>query len=317
MGFVKGCVESIQGELEPLADKVRNAIGEEHFNRVVLFLFFLVWYTLTVGYNITNEKAGRIIKLPFTIASWQFFLGVPYVVFMWYTGIRPIPHCYREDRWKALPLAFFHMMTHVSAVYAMFMGSVAFTHIVKAGEPVSTAILSFALLGQTMSWQSYLALLPVVGGVGAASYGEIHFNFHVFFGALGSMLGSSLRAIYSKKVMNNPIGENLGPASLYGVLTILSTFMLLPIMLAAESWRIRFLWLSKVTAVQSSLALPRSLLVCYYLYNEVAFMTLHKVAPLTHSVANTFKHIFIIVASFLFLSGDINFLGWIGGGVTV
>jgi solute carrier family 35, member E1 len=35
----------------------------------------------------------------------------------------------------------------------------------------------------------------------------------------------------------------------------------------------------------------------FYLYNEVSFMALSKVSPVTHSVANTLKRIVIIVVS--------------------
>lgn len=145
---------------------------------------------------------------------------------MWFTGIRKMPILSGSDLLKLAPLAVFHSMTHVCAVISMGAGHVSFTHIVKAGEPVSTAILGMVVLQDFFSWQVYVSMLPIIAGVAiTASGGEGGFQWIAFFGALGSMLGSSLRAIYSKKVMNGePVGENLTPANMYGVLTLMSTF---------------------------------------------------------------------------------------------
>jgi len=55
----------------------------------------------------------------------------------------------------------------------------------------------------------------------------------------------------------------------------------------------------------------------YYAYNEVAFITLNQVAPVTHSIANTFKRVAIILATVLVFGNKLTTLGAIGSGIAV
>ena len=55
----------------------------------------------------------------------------------------------------------------------------------------------------------------------------------------------------------------------------------------------------------------------YYAYNEVAFITLNQVAPVTHSIANTFKRVAIILATVLVFGNKLSTLGAIGSGIAV
>ena len=55
----------------------------------------------------------------------------------------------------------------------------------------------------------------------------------------------------------------------------------------------------------------------YYLYNEVAFLALAEVAPVTHAVTNTVKRVVIILASILIFKTTITPLGALGSAITV
>ena len=55
----------------------------------------------------------------------------------------------------------------------------------------------------------------------------------------------------------------------------------------------------------------------YYLYNEVAFLALSEVAPVTHAVANTVKRVVIIIASVLVFRNPVSQLGAIGSAIAI
>merc|ERR1719389_454510 len=55
----------------------------------------------------------------------------------------------------------------------------------------------------------------------------------------------------------------------------------------------------------------------YYAYNEVAFFTLNQVAPDTHSIANTFKRVAIILATVIVFGNKLTTLGAIGSSIAV
>jgi len=117
-----------------------------------------------------------------------------------------------------------------------------------------------------------------------------------------SNVSSSARGVLSKKTMSGKkMGENLDAQNLYAVLTAMSTLILIPMMLATEGLSF-FGAFKKVVAAgdftNKSLATLLALGgASYYAYNEVAFLALGKVNPVTHAVGNTIKRVVIIVAS--------------------
>jgi solute carrier family 35 protein E1 len=169
------------------------------------------------------------------LAALQLFVGIPYCALLWATGLRKAPKLSVDNVKTLIPVSLGHLGTHIGAVVSLGAGAVSFTHIIKASEPVVSAILSFLLLGAVSSWQTYLTLLPVVGGVALASLKELSFTWVGFIAAMGSNLSSALRGILAKKTMGGGVGENMDEANLYAVLTILAFIAILPISLAIES----------------------------------------------------------------------------------
>ena len=55
----------------------------------------------------------------------------------------------------------------------------------------------------------------------------------------------------------------------------------------------------------------------YYLYNEVAFLALGRVNPVTHAIGNTVKRVVIIIASVIAFKTPISSLGIIGSAIAI
>merc|ERR1719327_1314465 len=138
--------------------------------------FFALWYLFNIGYNIYNKKALNALPIPYTQAALQLFVGIPYVAVLWATGLRKAPKLSVDNVKTLIPVSLGHLGTHIGAVVSLGAGAVSFTHIIKASEPVVSALLSFLLLGAVSSWQTYLTLLPIVGGVALASLKELSFT---------------------------------------------------------------------------------------------------------------------------------------------
>jgi len=264
--------------------------------------YFALWYLFNIGYNIYNKQALNAVAYPWTIATFQMATGILYFVPMWLTGLRKAPKLSLSDIKTLIPIALCHTGVHVGAVIALGAGAVSFAHIVKASEPVVTCLLNFLFLGQILPTQVYLTLLPIIGGVAIASMKELSFTFLALAAAMLSNLSSSARGVLSKKTMSGKqIGENLDAQNLYAVLTGLSTIILIPLMLAFEGTG--FFPAAKAI-IDSGEFTKKSLSILialsgatYYAYNEVAFLALGKVNPVTHAVGNTIKRVVIIVAS--------------------
>ena len=264
--------------------------------------YFALWYLFNIAYNIYNKQALNVLAFPWTIATIQMAAGILYFVPLWLTGLRKAPKLSWNDLKTLLPIALCHTGVHVGAVIALGAGAVSFAHIVKASEPVVTCGLNYAFLGEVLPMSVYLTLLPIIGGVAIASMKELSFTVLALASAMLSNVSSSARGVLSKKTMSGKkIGENLDAQNLYAVLTAMSTVILIPLMLGVEGLGMFKAFKEVVDAGQTS-AQSLSLLLflggaTYYAYNEVAFLALGKVNPVTHAVGNTIKRVVIIVAS--------------------
>jgi len=283
--------------------------------------FFALWYLFNIGYNIYNKQALNALPIPWTMALLQLFVGIPYCFTLWLTGLRKAPKLSTADVKTLMPISLGHLGTHIGAVISLGAGAVSFTHIIKASEPVVSAALSAVMLGAVYSPITYLTLLPIVGGVALASLKELSFTWLGFWAAILSNVSSALRAIMAKTSMKDGVGENMNEANLYGVLTILATIFLLPIALVIEppAKIMAAIAAAKATGLTAGYLWKQSLLAgaFYYLYNEVAFLALGRVNPVTHAVGNTIKRVVIIVASVIAFKTPISTLGVVGSSIAI
>lgn len=216
--------------------------------------------------------------------------------------------------------------------------SVAFTHIVKALEPFFSALVSTLLLRKYMSLYVYATLIPVVGGVGFACWNESSFSWLAFWTAMVSNVAFSLRAVLSKMAMSpttnsaidnhqNDDGEEeeksppneqvaLSPVNVFGLVTWIAFLLSIPIALMMEGHSFLDLWKRAVVSPtgeslvegniwlsDSSIKLMRRIVLSgffHYMNNEVMYLALDNVHPVTLAVGNTMKRAFIMVASVLF-----------------
>mmetsp|Transcript_19446 Transcript_19446/g.45130 ORF Transcript_19446/g.45130 Transcript_19446/m.45130 type:complete len:384 (+) Transcript_19446:103-1254(+) len=264
--------------------------------------YFALWYLFNIAYNIYNKQALNVLDFPWTIATIQMATGILYFAPMWILGLRKAPKLNFSELKTLFPIALCHTGVHVGAVIALGAGAVSFAHIVKASEPVVTCLMNYLFLGQVLPLPVYLTLLPIIGGVAIASMKELSFTVLALASAMLSNVSSSARGVLSKKTMSGKaIGENLDAQNLYAVLTAMSTLVLVPTMLAIEGTGFFTAFKDIVAAgdfTNKSLAVLLGLGgASYYAYNEVAFLALGKVNPVTHAVGNTIKRVVIIVAS--------------------
>lgn len=112
----------------------------------------------------------------------------------------------------------------------------------------------------------------------------------------------------------------MGAANLYGVLTIMSFLLLLPFAAVLEGAKLKAGWQAALAAGHSAKYLINTGLVSglfYYLYNEVAFLCLDNVHPITHAVGNTIKRVVIILASVVVFGTKMTTLNQIGSSLAI
>jgi solute carrier family 35 protein E1 len=284
---------------------------------------FGLWYALNVGYNVYNKRVLNMVpELTYTVAFLQLFLGLGYLLPLWISGARKAPSLNSEDMRNLIPMAILHSLTHLGAVVSMGSGAVSFTHVVKAAEPAVSAAMSAIFLKQYLPVSVYLALAPVMAGVALASLTELTFTWKAFGGAMVSNVASAGRGIVGKghmQAMKSDESKHMTPSNLYGVMTVMSTALCLPVVLLMEGRSLlpTVVKLQKAGVLGTVVSQTALSAFFYYFYNDVAFLTLSNVAPVTHALGNTVKRVVIILASVLWLGSSMTRQGAIGSALAI
>lgn len=283
--------------------------------------YFTLWYALNVVYNIVNKKVLNVLPLPWIVSVVQLLVGGVWATSLWLLRLRAAPQLTGDEVKRLAPIGLFHGAGQAATVLSLGAGAVSFTHIVKALEPFFSAMISAVVFRNILRPQVYATLIPVVGGVSLAVAKELSFSWVSFGCAMLSNLAFALRAVFSKVAMMNPIGKNMSAPNLFAVVTIIAFLMMSPVALMAEGWQARDTWLA---AVEESNIAPSKLALnvllsglFHYTNNEVMYLALSNVHPITLAVGNTLKRVAIIVASLIVFRNPITPTAAIGSGIGI
>lgn len=258
-----------------------------------------------------------------SVATGQLLVGVIYALYLWIApDCRPMPKITIKDVQKMAPTGICSALAHASSVFALTVGGIAFGSIVKAAEPVFSAIISAVIYKHAPSTAKFLCFIPIVGGIAIASLKfQDNFTFlkpetmmpkidNDFFSMPGLLFAcaanvfAAFKGLEGKKIKDDKdLKEKLGnEANSFAVFGIISLLASIPLMIFKEGSNPGGL-ASLVNIVMTKENAMRSLLLSgatFYLYNECAFMTLKSdknpagMDAVTNSVANTAKRVVVI-----------------------
>ncbi|WOL11741.1 phosphoenolpyruvate/phosphate translocator 1, chloroplastic [Canna indica] len=278
---------------------------------------FGLWYLFNIYFNIYNKQVLKVFPFPLTITTVQFAVGSSLVLLMWATNLHKRPKISASQLAAILPLAAVHTMGNLFTNMSLGKVAVSFTHTIKAMEPFFSVLLSALFLGEMPTIWVVLSLMPIVGGVALASLTEASFNWAGFWSAMASNVTFQSRNVLSKKVMVKK-EESLDNINLFSIITIMSFFLLAPATLFVEGIRVTPSYLQAAGLDLNQLYL-RSLIagLCFHAYQQVSYMILAKVSPVTHSVGNCVKRVVVIVTSVLFFRTPVSPINSLGTGIAL
>lgn len=248
---------------------------------------FALWYILSIAYNVLSKRVLNMApELAWTAAWFQMACGLLYVCPQWMGGLRAKPELSKDDIARLLPVSILHSLVHVGGVVSMGAGAMSFTYIVKASEPAVSAALSAVTLKSFLPLPVYLTLIPVMGGVALSSVSELDFSWKSFNYAMLSNVASASRGIVAKKTISKRLGRNMNAMNLYAVLTLFSSVLLLPVTILLEG-SVFPKTVGNLFATGKGVSYFAQLFlsaIFYYTYNEVSFLCLDNVSPVTHAI---------------------------------
>jgi len=313
-------------------------------NNVALGLYFAFWYLGNSFYNIQNKRAlnatgGKHAGFGMTVATLQLGVGALYSFVIWIVGYNFLPCCgfvaptkqkpptmKASDFIKMFPVAFCSAAAHSASVLALNAGSVTFGQIVKAGEPVFSALVNTLIYGKSPSLAKWLCLPFIIGGVifsslkpkADGSY-EIEMDMTALIMASMANMFAAIKGAENKKLMDSDpeLKKRIGGVgNQFAMTEVLGFAISLPVMIYLEGANF-----AKFTdMIKTSYDLQYNLLasgMTFYLYNELATMTIKVTGAVTASVANTAKRVIVMVVSAVVFGEELTFEKKMGAGIAI
>jgi solute carrier family 35 protein E1 len=287
---------------------------------VALGFFFVFWYVGNIYYNEYNKMAldavgGKKGGLTMTVSTMQLGVCSLYALILWIISINPIKLCgfqlpekmkvpslTKADMMKTLPVGCCSAAAHSAGVFCLGADPL-FGQIVKAGEPVLSALVNGIFYGKKESLAKLVCLVFIVGGVAFASlkkgpdgsYGLKFDETALIFGMLGNSF-AAFKGSENKKLMDDKELKKRfdGVANQFAVTEVLAFLVSLPVMFATEGAQFGRFCSLLMTDPKLQLGIAVSGM-SFYLYNELATMTIKHTGPVTSSVANTAKRVIVMV----------------------
>ncbi|KAJ0962758.1 hypothetical protein J5N97_027880 [Dioscorea zingiberensis] len=289
-----------------------NAPSGQLLRNLQLGLLFGLWYLFNIYFNIYDKQVLKVCPFPTTLTTVQLAVGTVFVLLMWTTNLHKRPKISLSQLVPILPLALVHALGLLFTNMSLGKVAVSFTHTIKAMEPFFTVLLSALFLGEMPTFWVLLSLVPIVGGVGLASLTEASFNWAGFWSAMASNLTYQSRNVLSKKLLVEK-EESLDNINLYSIITIMSLFLMIPVTLLVEGAKFTPAYLQSYGLNLKEIYMRAFLSgLCFHAYQQVSYMILAEISPVTHSIGNCVKRVVVIVASVLFFRTPISPINSLG-----
>ncbi|TKY55214.1 Triose phosphate/phosphate translocator, non-green plastid [Spatholobus suberectus] len=275
-------------------------------NTLELGALFGFWFLFNIYFNIYNKQVLKVYHFPLTVSTLQFAAGTLLVAFMWGFNLYKRPKVSGAQLAAILPLALVHTLGNVFTNMSLGKVAVSFTHTIKATEPFFSVLLSAMFLGEMPTAWVVGSLVPIVGGVALASATEASFKWAGFWSAMASNLTNQSRNVLSKKLMVNK-EESMDNITLFSIITVMSFLLSAPVTILMEGVKFTPTYLQSAGLNVNEVYI-RSLLaaLCFHAYQQVSYMILQKVSPVTHSVGNCVKRVVVIVSSVIFFQTPVS-----------
>jgi len=297
-------------------------------NTVAIILLSAVWYwTSAVWAAVTKDilaELGEALVYPST-SIWLTYIPQALTYFLvqlfaWLAGLNIFEGTFTRSKtgmsfgtWQLAGSAYFYGQLFTVAALALDAPSIVF--VVKAIEPLSTALLAIPVLRQSFQPQLFLAIIVACSGImltaWAAHGGSSMVHSGSAYIAMGmgmfANIGFSCRACVAKRAL---IFENNHPLQAFGKLTVAATqsgtvLLLFWLMLGRtlpnhEATSSLLLHLCHRPAAWFTAALT------YFLYQSSSLLLLNCFLVETHALLVALKHVFVVVLASLMTGAVLN-----------
>ncbi|EGG14107.1 hypothetical protein DFA_11871 [Cavenderia fasciculata] len=212
-----------------------------------------------------------------------------------------------------LPLAILFSGNIVLGNVSLRFVPVSFMQTIKSSVPLFTVIIQTMYFKKNFSKDTYLSMIPIVGGVALASINEANYNHAGFFSALIASVVTALFAIMSSVMMQ----QQLNPINLLYYMAPYSFIILTPAAIGLELGPIMASWpvdsyqglkLVSILAFSGTIA---------FMLNVFTFLVIKYTSALTYTVSGNLKVILSISISILIFRNEVGISNAVGCSIAI
>lgn len=265
--------------------------------------WLVLYFMFNLGLTLFNKLVLQGFPFAWTLTAIQMLSGTIGTQIALHRGAFTQAHL--TTRENGVMLLFSGLYTINIAVSNLSLGlvSVPFHQVVRAMTPLFTIILSAVLFHKRHSRQTYLSLIPVVAGVGFATYGDYSYTLWGFVLTLTGAILASLKTIITNRVQVGRL--KLHPLDLLVRMSPLA-FMQCVFFgwYSGELDRVREYGATEMTK-RKAFALAVNGAIAFGL-NVVSFTANKKTSALTMTVAANVKQVLTIVLAVIIFNFQLN-----------
>ncbi|KAI8054147.1 triose-phosphate transporter family-domain-containing protein [Gilbertella persicaria] len=275
----------------------------------------MIWLGLYFFFNLSLTLYNKIIlalydfPFPWTLTAIHTLCGAIGSYCFWKADLFTPASLGEQENMVMLAFSVLYTINIAISNVSLNLVTVPFHQVVRAMTPVFTVMLSIMFLNKTYSTMTYISLLPVVLGVGFATFGDYDYTR---LGFILTVLGTLLAAI--KTVVTNrvqvgrlklhPLDLLLRMSPLAFVQTMIYSYV------TGEMDQVMEFCQTKLT-VSVCVALLINGVLAFFL-NVVSFTANKKTSALTMTVAGNVKQVLSIVLAVIIFNLTITFTNSIG-----
>jgi drug/metabolite transporter (DMT)-like permease len=285
-----------------------------------LLLLVAAWWVSAIFAVITSKVCLSHGLQPMHLCAAQFLSGA--VLCRLALVLRHKSHAMSGDAALVHGIAITYAAAFMCTNVAFSLSSTPFVETIKAAEPLSTCLLAALWLREFDRPVAYLALLPIMLGVGLASHSaDSAYRRDALLATLASNFGFSARAVLAKRIRrerpHSPCARS--DLVLFYHVSRLGLLFMLPLVAVHDAYRAMA---GSAAPLQPS-TLPAGTLAlmsiangaCFTIYNGASFAVLSRVSANSHAVLNLLRRVVIITTSAAFFSIHVSVAN--GAGIAV
>lgn len=207
---------------------------------------------------------------------------------------------------KIIMTAVFNGVGSTCVNFAYIHGSVSLVQVIKTLEPVTTYVLSAAMLKTKCSLLLSFSILLVVGGAALTCWTDSSFNYSSVLVALISNFMMPLRNVLMKSAggSTSSVPSKMHHQQPTGFIMFSLIGAVGAVLIGCVAIITPFVTTAKFVADAKSMSNIIFSSTFFFAYNGASFTVLNLTEPVTHSILNVFKRYFNILSNIALFSAD-------------